>query len=122
MIESWKWLTIHGIGTSYKVSAFKFSAENLQVLQHAGFGTKAPFHPYIGIIVWGPDTKIVIENPHGSARYAIEKAGLDDCCVLEKGIQKILDDYDKIENGKNIEVGRERPSLFWTTVTDAWTW
>lgn len=111
MIESWKWLTIHGLGTIYRVSAFKFSAESLEILARSGFGTRPPFHDYIAILVWSPRTRIIIDNPHGDARDAISKAGFSDsngeCCVLEAGIQRILDDYDKIESGWNIEVNKE---------------
>jgi hypothetical protein len=122
MIESWKWLTIHGIATSYKVSAFKLTAENLELLQRAGFGTKPPFHTYIGVIVWGPRSRLIIDNPCGHAGDAISKAGLDDCCVLEAGVDKILRSFDELENGNNIEVSRHGPNAFGVKVTKSFVW
>jgi hypothetical protein len=121
-IETWKWLTIHGLATSYKVSAFKFTAEGSEILQRSGFGTKPPFHTYIGIMVWGPRTRFIIDDSHGYAKDAIAKAGLDDCCVLEEGVSKILRSFDELENGNNIEVGRNGPNAFWTKVTKRFVW
>ena len=126
MIQSWKWLTIHGLGTSYRVSAFKFSSEDSEILQRSGFGTKPPFNDYIGILVWRPRTRIIIDNPQGDARDAISKAGFPggdgECCVLEEGIGKILRSFDELENGNNIEVSGDPSKVLGVKVTKRFVW
>lgn len=122
MIEPWKWLTIHGLGTSYRVSAFKFTAEGLEIIRRSGFGTRPPFDPYIGILVWGPRTRIIIDNPQGFAPDAIRKAGLDDCCVLREGVQTILNRYEALEDGSNLEISGNEIDGFFVKTTKGFQW
>jgi hypothetical protein len=115
-------VTIHGIGTIYRVSIFKFNAEGNEVLQHSGFGTKPPFHNYIGIILWGPKSQLLIENPKGCAGYGLAQAGIDGCCVLEAGVQTILDRFDEIEDGSNIEVTRAKNNRLYVKIEKGFHW
>jgi len=94
-----KRITIHGLSTSYKLTIFRFGGTD-DFWGRTGFAHEG----YIGAIVWGPETFILYDNPGGYPPYAIQQANQYCCPVLVKGWEMILNNFDSIKDGDNIEI------------------
>lgn len=102
-----KWVVIHGAGTIYRLSIFKFGGADHEFLHRAGFGKDR--RDYIGAVIWTNRPKFVYGLPGSPAFDALDKAGIQrigkhHCGVLEIGIETILKKFDEIPDGATIRV------------------
>jgi len=102
MISEQKRITVHGQGTSYCLTAFKFNGQGDKLLEKAGFGTGEG--SYIGIIHWGPNSHFYFDTVKG---YAPHATGNRDP-ILNAAVNRILQDFDILPSCCHIEVtGKE---------------
>jgi hypothetical protein len=94
-----KMITVHGSGTHYDLSAFRFTGHgkpDQDVIGHAGFRE----HNYIGIIRWSPDPEFGVDTEKGYAPH-VTKQG---CPILNAAVNVILHHFDKIPDKAHMEV------------------
>jgi hypothetical protein len=101
MVRPLKWVTFHGLGTSYRTCLWKFSGDN-ELLRKSGYRDV----DYIAMIVWTDRPTLVVDDEGGAPFWAIKEAGLGECPVLEKGWEMALKHFDRIPSVCNIEVSR----------------
>jgi len=110
-VKDIKYITIHGPATCYKAIIFRLGDHLLE--QKAGYGSPQ----YIGMWIIDPDLRrVLIDDQKGYPPYAIRKAGLSpDCYVLHHGWAAVLEWFDEIPDGGNVEV---TPTT--VKITDKW--
>lgn len=97
-----KWISIHGDGKSYKACIFKL--QNNEVLAKAGFGrTQDETDNYRCMILWGPESYLIIDSRYGMPYWALSKHGLKDP-ILIAAWETVLRRFDEIPDKGNIEV------------------
>ena len=94
-----KFVNIRGDKTLYVCLAFKFGGSEPSY-EKTGYRR----HVYIGAVLLLDEPKLLVDTVDGAAYYAISKAGLCSCPVLEAGWAVLLRDFDAIESGSTIEV------------------
>jgi len=98
-----KYVTIHGPATCYKAVIFRMGDHELE--RKSGFG--GPH--YAGMIILDPWLwRVVQDDVHGYAPWALRKAGLDaGCPVLLAGWETVMRRFDEIPDGGNLEVCKD---------------
>jgi len=95
-----KRITIHGNGTVYRLTIFRFGSPNDEFWEKTGFRAS----DYIGAIVWGPDSYLLIDREGGYPPYAVRKTQIYECPVLIAGWEFVLNRFDEIKSGDTLEV------------------
>ena len=95
-------IEIVGIGTHYYCTAFKVGDG---IERHVGYSGE-----YIAMIVWNAvgAPVILIDTPRGHAPWAIHRAGIPFCVVLNEGWAYVLNFFDSFEEGCRYKIEVER--------------
>jgi hypothetical protein len=97
-----KRITVHGWGTHYDLTAFKFSAKDDMLLYHAGYGLL----PYIALIHWKPEPEIYVDSEKGYAPHATDST----CIVLNAAVHRVLWAFDQLPSECHMEVEYDKTS------------
>jgi len=95
-------IEIVGIGTHYYCTAFKVGDG---IERDTGYRGE-----YIAMIVWNAvgAPVILIDTPRGHAPWAIHRAGIPFCVVLNEGWAYVLNFFDEFEEGHRYVIQIER--------------